>query len=129
MPEPPLVLRVIAEAATRAEAEDEVRRMVPRVERIAPVERESIEEYWKFPDSWDVTLYLRAGGDPLATYGRLLRLTDEGWTIGEHDPEDRFRWAVWNRAPGVELLSPRVTWAQLDVWDLPEPGGPGADGT
>ena len=120
MPEPTLVLRVIADAATHAEAEDEVRRILPRMEAAVPVERWTAKEYWKFPDSWEITLRLRPGGDPLGAYGRVLGLVREGWTVGKHDPGDRFRWAVWNRAPGVELLSPGVRWAEVQLWDLPD---------
>jgi hypothetical protein len=82
----------------------------------AAVARHTVEPYWKDPAFWDVTLYLRSAEPARTLFERLLALAERGWTVGEAEDADEDRWAVWNPAPGVELLTPRVRWAELQVW-------------
>lgn len=79
-----------------------------------------MERYWKTPAYWEITFHLRPLGSAPAVYERLLDLAEGGWTRGEADEADGDRRAVWNAAPGVELLTPRIRWAELQSWRADE---------
>lgn len=106
-----LLLRLMVEVDDEAQAEDELRRAVSFV-ALATVERRHIEQYWKIPEYWEIALHLRPAGSPLELFERLHALVAGGWTLG--DPGSH-RWAVWNWSPGVEFLTPRVRWAEIQV--------------
>ena len=113
--EPVLLLRLMAEVGGAGEAEEELRLIVPRIEGYAAIEKHTIERYWKIPAYWEITLHLRPLGSAQGVYERLLGLAEGGWTRGAADEADGDRWAVWNAAPGVELLTPRIRWAELQL--------------
>lgn len=106
-----LLLRLMVEVDDEAQAEEELRRAAAFL-ALATVEKQEIEQYWKIPAYWEITLHLRPEGPPLDPFERLLALATAGWTIG--DPIDD-RWAVWNWSPGVEFLTPRTRWAELQA--------------
>lgn len=116
MNRPTLLLRLMAEVDSAAEAEAELRRVAPRIEAHAAVTQHAIERYWKIPAYWEITLHLRPLGPAPDVYERLLGLAEGGWTHGEPDEDGGGRWAVWNAAPGAVLLTPRIRWAELQLW-------------
>ena len=103
-----LLLRLMVEVDDAAQAEAETRRATSSI--AATVERESIEQYWKIPAYWEITLQLRPIASSLDLYERLVATVAEGWTLGEPDGDGR--WAVWNWSPGAEFLTPRTRWAE-----------------
>lgn len=116
---PVIQVRAIAEVGDERGAEDEMRRIAPLLEALAPVVEVRVEEYPKFADNWSLSFVLRPAGFPHTLFERVLALAASGWTIGEVDAEeeDPERWAVWNEEPGVEFLTPRVRWAHVQLWD------------
>lgn len=126
MLQPNLVLRLMIEVDTAAEAEAEVRAFAPRIEAHAAIERHTVQQYWKIPEDQDVTLYLRPHGAPEAAFDALVALAEAGWTGDTSTYEDR--WAVWNPEEGATLLSPKVVWAHLQLW-YADPDAPPLDET
>lgn len=123
MLQPKLFVRVISEVADEAEAQAEARLIAPRLEPFAPVVGRQMKQYHKFPECWDIALELRPATTEFDIFYRLLELAEAGWDVGKSDPEDQDRWAVWNPAPGVQFLTPRVRWAELQMW-LEDPDAP-----
>jgi hypothetical protein len=118
-----LFVRVISEVADEAEAQAEARLIAPQLEPFAPVVDRRMKQYYKFPECWDIVLKLRPATIEFDIFYRLVELAEAGWYVGKSEPEDQFRWAVWNPEPGVELLTPRVRWAELQMW-LEDPDEP-----
>ncbi|HYJ79125.1 MAG TPA: hypothetical protein VEW03_05975 [Longimicrobiaceae bacterium] len=106
-----MLLRLMAEVGSAAEGEEELRRAVAVI-ALATVERALVEQYWKIPAYWEITLHLRPAGSPVDLFERLLGLAAAGWTLGDAGDD---RWAVWNWSPGVEFLTPRIRWAELQL--------------
>jgi hypothetical protein len=115
MPEPIILLRLFVEAASQDEAEAEMRRILPELAGFGTVAPRRVEQYWKIPGNWEIALDLHPAGSPLEAYERLIGLAAAEWEIGKVADEDEDRWAVWNAAPGFELLSPRAVWASVDL--------------
>jgi hypothetical protein len=122
MPEPIILLRLFVEVGGEAEAEAEKREVVSRLEREGTVTVHRFERYWKIAENWEISLYLHPAGPALDVYERLVAMAEAGWTIGElTDGEvEQERWSVWNAAPGVEFLTPRLVWAHVELlpWGL-----------
>lgn len=117
MPAPLILLKMFVEVASDAEAEAERRIVASRLEGDAAVTTFRVRQYWKIPENWEISLDLHPTGPALALYERLIGMAEAGWTLGEvpKDEEDPERWAVWNQAPGVEFLTPRVVWAEVQL--------------
>ncbi len=115
MSEPIILLRLFVEVASQEEAEAEMRRILPQLESFGTAEPRKVEQYWKIPEDWEVTIDLHPTGSPRDVFERLIALTAAEWEIGESTEEEQDRWAVWNAAPGFEFLSPRAVWASVDL--------------
>ena len=114
MPKTNLLLRLMAQVQDAAEAEKEMRLVAPQIEGYAAIEKHVIEPYWKIPAYQEITLYLRPRDNPSMAYDSLVALAESGWTHGGSEED---RWGVWNAAaPGTVLLSPRIRWAELQLW-------------
>lgn len=112
-----LVVRAMVEVASAAEAGMEARRISARVAPFAEVARSTVARYEKIAHFWEVTLHLHPPARSAnAVFDRLRAEAAAGWTVGERGPEDVDRWAVWNAMPGLQLFSPRVQWAEIQLW-------------
>lgn len=113
MPTVNLLLRLMVEVGSVAEAEEVKNGVAPQIEPYAVIEKYTIETYWKIPAYHEVALFLRPHGDPSRAYNGLIDLAQGGWTHGG-SPQDR--WTVWNPSPGALLLSSEIKWAELQLW-------------
>lgn len=112
-----LVVRAMVAVSSAAEAGMEARRIAGRVEPFAEVARSTVARYAKIPHYWEITLYLSPPARSAhAVFDRLRAEAPAGWTAGEGRAEDEDRWAVWNAVPGAQLFSPRVQWAEIQLW-------------
>lgn len=112
-----LVLRAMVEVASAAEAGMEARRIAARVEPFAEVARSTVARYEKIAHFWEITLHLHPPARSAhAVFDRLRAEAAPGWTAGEGRADDEDRWAVWNAVPGAQLFSPRVRWAEVQLW-------------
>lgn len=126
---PLLVLRLISElpGADADAAEAEAREAEARLLPVLAVTQRKVARYRKFADAWEITLHLSPADS--GTFDAVLALARAGWEGGDLPTEEfgEDRWAVWNPAAGAELLTPRVRWAHLDLFEagaiLPEAGG------
>jgi len=115
MSDPLILLRLFVEVADQAEAEAEMRGVLAELEPFGAAEPRKVEQYWKIPENWEITVDLHPSGVPLDVYERLIALTAAEWEVGKVMDEEEDRWAVWNVAPGFEFLSPRAVWASVDL--------------
>lgn len=121
-----LLLRVMVEVATEAEAQEAREALLAILGRMGPVRADAAERYAKIPDYWDVTLRLDPTGSVRGLFDQVLEQAPDGWTVGGA-PGDLDRWAVWNASPGSAFLDRRVRWVSLDRMDSASGGGPMPD--
>ncbi len=110
--EPVLVLRLMVDVADGAETAAEIARAT-ELAAPHPLIGSSVKRYHKFPDCWEVTLRFRPVRSGVVSFERLLAMAGGGWHRTPANDDDEFRDAVWNPAPGAELVSPRVGWGHL----------------
>ena len=109
-----LLLRVFLQAEDEARARDVLRGVIePTLAPHAGMRDVAVEQYWKIPEWFEITLELDPLYDPQAVYDRLLALAEAGWTRSD-DPSSRD--AVWNPVGGTLFLAPEVRWAHLQLW-------------
>lgn len=120
-----LIVRVMVEVETAAEAEEEMRTVASLVDAHGAVVGHRIKQYWKIPEFWDVAVDLHPPDPPSAAFDAVLALAPAGWTVGEPNDgvgrDEQHLWAVWDAAPGVTFLTPRVRWSEVSLWPPDDP--------
>lgn len=112
-----VLLRLMAEVSTPEEAEAELVRMAPQIERHAAIQKHTVGQYWKISSYQEITLYLKPYSNMKIAYDGLVLLAASGWTHGGDEQDGWSQWSVWNPVPGFVLLYPSVKWAELSLWN------------
>lgn len=109
-----LLLRVFLHVEDEARARDVLQTVIePTLAPHAGMRDVTIEQYWKIPEWFEITLELDPTYEAHAVYDRLVALAEAGWTRSDDAPG---RDAVWNPANSAVFLAPEVRWAHLQLW-------------
>jgi hypothetical protein len=107
-----IVLRLVVEAADRAEAERLGKKLFLRIKDFGHLERRQVQPCGPLPRTYEVVVHLSPSHVFQISFEKIMSSIAEGWDCHGADND---RWAVWQPTPSATCFLPNVRQATLEA--------------